>query len=194
VTALEAPSDIVLVALFKDAARAEAAVESLWRRGFDSDRLSLLAREPGRSTGKVRPSVPGWRRQRAVSAHLWFRFQRSAILRLPELGVLVALGPLAEELVDGPAANRGAMRLPLALRRLGLSGTDAARLERVLHDHRILLLAEVPRADARDWAALLKVGGAESLTAHLRLEPWPVRRRPRRRPRAVRRTSDTTTP
>jgi hypothetical protein len=194
VTALEAPSELLLVAFFKDATRAESAVESLWRRGFDSNHMSLLAREPRTSADKGRPSVPGWRRQRAVSAHLWFRFQRSAILRLPELGLLVALGPLAEELVDGPAANRGAMRLPLALRRLGLSGTDAARLERALHERRVLILAEVPRADARDWAALLKVGGAESLTAHVRLEPWPVRRRPRRRPRVSRRTSDTTTP
>jgi hypothetical protein len=185
VSALEAPSEILLVALFKDAARAESAVESLWRRGFDSDRMSLLAREPGRSAGKDHPSGPGWRQQRAVSAHLWFRFQRSAVLRLPELGRLVALGPLAEELVEGPAANRGAMRLPLALRRLGLSGTDAARLERALQEHRVLFVAEVPRADARDWAGLLKVGGAESLTAHLRLEPWPVRRRPRRRSRGA---------
>jgi hypothetical protein len=175
------------MALFRDATRAESSVESLWRRGFEPDRLSLLAREPGRAGAHPRESVPDWQRQKAVSPHLWFRFQRSAVVRLPHLGLVVALGPIAEELAEGPASKRGEMRLPLALRRLGLAATRTPRFEEALHHGLIVLSAAVDRAEAQDWAALLQRGGAVSLTAHLRLEPWPIEKRGPRGRHAARR-------
>jgi hypothetical protein len=178
-SALETPSELLLTALFADAGRAESAVESLWRRGFDPDRLSLLAREPGRTDEEAPASAADWQKQRAVSPHLWFRFQRSAIVRLAHLGLTVALGPLADELSEGPASRRGAKRLPLALRRLGLAEDEEPRFERALRDGLVLLVAAVPRGEAHEWAALLQVGGATSLAAHLRLEPWPRARRAR---------------
>jgi hypothetical protein len=188
-TALEVPSDILLVALFEDSARAESAVEALWRRGFDADGLSLLAPEPGVPPARARSSAPDWQRQRAVTPHLWFRFQRSARVRLAHLGLVVALGPIARELSEGPAAHRGSARLPTALRRLGLSAAEAPRLEQALHRRLLVLAAPVPRGDAHEWAALLQVAGAASITAHLRLRAWPHDdRRPKAR-RAPRRSS-----
>lgn len=165
------------MALFHDAGRAESSVESLWRRGFEPERLSLLAREPGRPTDGKGAPAPDWKRQKSVSPHLWFRFQRSAIVRLPHLGLVVALGPVAGELAEGPAAGRGEMRLPLALRRLGLAATRTPRIEKALRHGLILLAAAVARAEAQEWAAVLQEGGAVSLTAHLRLEPWPHEKR-----------------
>jgi hypothetical protein len=190
-SALEAPTEILLVAFFKDAARVESAVESLWRRGFDSDRLSLLARKPRRSADEAGLRTPDWRRQRAVSPHLWFGLQRSALVRLPHIGQVVALGAIAEELTDGPASRRGVDRLPRALRRLGLPEDEAETVERAVGGRQVFLAARVSRAEAHDWAALLKVAGAISITARLRLEPWPRvphRRKARRasRPRSRR--------
>ena len=183
-TALEAPSEILLMALFEDAARAESAVESLWRRGFDSTRLSLLARERGRPLAEGGSRTPDWRRQRAVSPHLWFRFPQSALVRLPDLGFVVALGPIAEELCEGPASGRGSARLPTALRRLGLSAAEAPVFEQALLKRQVVLAAHVSRAEAHEWAALLRVAGAAFITAHLRLDAWPNDNRRRRGHRA----------
>jgi hypothetical protein len=190
-TALEAPSEILLMALFEDAARAESAVESLWRRGFDPNHLSLLAREPGTRRVEGGSRAADWRRQKAVTPHLWFRFERSAFVRLPDLGFVVALGPIAHELSEGPAAQRrGAARLATALRRLGLPAAEAPRFDQALQKRRVVLAAEVRRAEAQEWAALLQVAGAAFMTAHLKLDAWPqdtrhqkVRRRSRRSPR-----------
>lgn len=192
-TALEAPSEILLMALFEDAGRAESAVESLWRRGFDSNCLSLLAREPRLRRVESGSRAPDWRRQRAVTPHLWFRFQRSALVRLPHLGLVVALGPIAQELLEGPASRRhGAAQLATALRRLGLPAAEAPRFDQALQKRLIVLAAQVRRAEAHEWAALLHVAGAAFMTAHLRLDAWPQgayrqkgrrgsRRSPRRR-------------
>jgi hypothetical protein len=188
-TGLETPSEILLMALFEDAARAESAVEALWRRGFDSDRLSLLARESGMSLPEADPPAPGWQRQRAVSPHLWFRFQRSARVRLPHLGFVVALGPIARELSEGPASGRGSARLPTALRRLGLSAAEAPRFEEALHKRLVVLAAQVSRGEAHEWAALLQVAGAAFMTAHVRLDTWPQGGRRRRARRASPRSS-----
>ncbi|MCG6925666.1 MAG: hypothetical protein LJF30_10175 [Acidobacteria bacterium] len=188
-TGLEAPSEILLVALFENAGRAESAVESLWRRGFDSDRLSLLARESGMSVPEPDPPVPGWQRQRAVSPHLWFRFQQSARVRLPHLGFVVALGPIARELSEGPASGRGSARLPTALRRLGLSATEVPAFEEALDKRQVVLVAQVSRGEAHEWAALLQVAGARFITAHVRLDAWPYGGRRRRARRASRRSS-----
>ena len=188
-TALEAPSEILLMALFEGAARAESAVESLWRRGFDSDRLSLLAPETGMSPAVAGSSAPDWQRQRAVSPHLWFRFQQSARVRLPRLGFVVALGPVARELSEGPASGRGSARLPTALRRLGLPAGEAPRFEQALHKRLVVLAAQVSRGEAHEWAALLQVAGAAFITAHLRLGAWPQDHRRRRSRRASRRSS-----
>jgi hypothetical protein len=182
-SALAAPSEVLLVALFGGGSvRVEAAVESLWRRGLEPERLSLLAPEPaGRRERSA--SLPDWRRQRAVTPHLWFRFPLSALVQVPHLGSVVALGPLAEELTRGPAARRGRPRLETALRRLGLPSDETPRLSREIGRGRILLLASVTRSEVQDWGALLQLAGVDSLTAHARLEPWPGDSRPSRRKR-----------
>jgi hypothetical protein len=190
-SALAAPSEVLLVALFGGGTvRVEAAVESLWRRGLEAERLSLLALEPAGRKPPKSASLPDWRRQRAVTPHLWFRFPVSAIVHLPQLGSAVALGPLAEELTRGPAIRRGRPRLDTALRRLGLPPEETPRLCRELGSGRILLVACVARSEVQDWGAQLQLAGAESLTAHPRLDPWPVYVRPRRRHREARRSPD----
>jgi hypothetical protein len=186
-SALKPPSDFLLVALFPDAKRAEAAVRALWRRGRGEEQLSLFARDPRKVAGGASPGaagpVPDGRRQQAVSSELWSRFSRSAVVRLPELGLAVALGPLAVELTQGPAAHGGRQRLEAALRRLGLPSRHGPRLERAVHEGRVLVVATVARAAAQDWSTLLQKEGAESLSAHLHLDPWP-RDKPPRHPRA----------
>jgi hypothetical protein len=190
-SALAAPSQVLLVAFFGGGSvRVEAAVESIWRRGLESERLSLLALEPAGRRETKSSSLPDWRRQRAVTPHLWFRFPLSAIVHLPHLGSAVALGPLAEELTRGPAVRRGRPRLETALRRLGLSGEETPRLSRELGNGRILLVAQVARSEVQDWGALLQLAGADSLTAHPCLDPWPGETRPRRRRRTVPRPHD----
>jgi hypothetical protein len=122
-----------------------------------------------------------------VSPHLWFRFQQSARVRLPRLGFVVALGPIARELSEGPASGRGAARLPTALRRLGLSAAEAPRFEEALHKRLVVLAVHVSRREAHEWAALLQVAGAAFITAHVRLDAWPQGDRRRKARRVSRR-------
>jgi len=184
-TALETPSEILLMAFFADSARAEAAVESMWKRGFDPGCLSLLARDEAGPGGRETTPGAAWKRQRAVSPHLWFRFEKSAVLQLEGRGLVVALGDIAAELTEGPAARSDDPSLAIALRRLGLAARFVPRFEHALDAGLVALLARVARGEAQDWASLLETGGAKALTAHPRLDPWPRERPERRRARAT---------
>jgi len=182
VTALETPSEILLVAFFGDSSQAEAAVESMWKRGFDSGCLSLLARDEAGAGARESAPQAAWQRQHAVSPHLWFRFEKSAVLQLEGRGLVVALGDLAAELTDGPAARGSEPSLAIALRRIGLAARFVPRVEHALDAGLVALLARVTRGQAQDWASLLEAGGATALTAHPRLEPWPRERERRTTP------------
>lgn len=162
-SALERPSEVVLVALFGAAGKAEAAVRALLRGGRHADDVALLARESGEAAFE------------AVSP--------SAVFRLPGLGRVMARGSLALELGSGPASASGDDRLAVALRRAGLSATDVPPLEHAVREDRILVLAAVSREDALPCGRLLQRAGALSLSARPRLDPWP--------PRALHRTPTT---
>lgn len=193
-SALKPASDFLLVALFPDAKRAEGAARALLRQGVGEDKLSLCARDPRKVAGNAGPGatgpagaghgapVPDGAHQQAVSPDLWSRFSRAVVVRLPELGLAVALGPLAVELTQGPAARGGRQRLEAALRRLGLPSRHGPRLERAVQEGRALLVATVAPAAAQGWSTLLQKEGAQSLSAHVHLDPWP-RDKPSRHPR-----------
>lgn len=159
-SALERPSEVLLVALFDAAGKAEGAVRALLRSGRHADDITLLARESGEAALEAVSPSP-------VSP--------SAVFRLPGLGRVVARGSLALELGSGPASASGDDRLVVALRRAGLSATDVPPLEHAVHEDRILVLAAVPREDALGCGRLLQRAGALTLSARPRLDPWPPR-------------------
>lgn len=152
-SALDRPSEVLLVAFFDAADKAEAAARALLHSGLGADHVALLARE---SRGAALKAVP-----------------LSASLRLPGVGRAVARGSLAVELGHGSAVGGGEERLGTALRRLGLSITDAPRLARAVQADLVLVLAAVPREEALGWGHLLQGAGAVSLTARPRLGYWP---------------------
>lgn len=154
-SALDRPSEVLLVALFDAPGKAEAAVRALLGSGRRADDVALLARESGEAVLE------------AVSP--------SAVFRLPGLGRVVARGSLALELGSGPASASGDGRLAVAFRRAGLSATDVRPLEHALREDRILVLAAVPRAEALGCGRLLQRAGALTLSARPRLDPWPPR-------------------
>jgi hypothetical protein len=153
VSALERPSEVVLVAFFHAADQAEAAARAFLRSGLGPDHVTLLARE---SRGAAFQAVP-----------------LSASLGLPGVGRATVRGALAAELGRSSHAGRGEERLGAALRRLGLSSTDVACLVRAIRDDLVLVLAAVPREEALGWGRLLRADGAVSLVARARLERWP---------------------
>jgi hypothetical protein len=153
VSALERPSEVVLVAFFDAADQAEAAARAFLHSGLGPDRVALLARE---SRGTAFQAVPF-----------------SASLRLPGVGRATVRGALAVELGRTSGAGRGEERFDAALRRLGLSTTDAPCLVRGVRDDLVLVLAAVPREEALGWGRLLRADGAVSLVARPRLERWP---------------------
>jgi hypothetical protein len=153
VSALDRPSEVLLVAFFDAVDKAEAAARALLHSGLGVDQVAFLARE---SRGAALKAVP-----------------LSASLRLPGVGQAVARGSLAVELGHGSAAGSGEERLGTALRRLGLSVTDVPRLARAVQADLILVLAAVPREEALGWGRALQGAGAVSLTARPRLGYWP---------------------
>jgi len=153
VSALDRPSEVLLVAFFDAAGEADAAARAFLHSGLDADHVAILARE---SRGAALEAVP-----------------RAASLRMRGVGRALASGALAVELSHGPATLGGEARLGTALRRLGLSVTDVPRLARAVRAGLILVLAAVPREEALGWGRLLQGAGAVSLTARPRLRRWP---------------------
>jgi hypothetical protein len=153
VSALDRPSEVVLLAVFSTADRAQAAARAFLHSGLDADHVAVLARE---SRGAALEAVP-----------------RSASLRMRGVGRAVARGALAVELSHGSAALGMTERLVTALRRLGLSVADVPCLARAVGADLILVLAAVPREEALGWGRLLQSEGAVSLTARPRLRRWP---------------------
>lgn len=154
-SALDRPSEVLLIALFDAAGKAEAAVRALLSSGRHAADVALLARgSRGAALGAVSPSA---------------RFE------LPGIGRVVACGALAVELGRGPASASGDGRLAVALRRAGLSATDVSPLEHAVRADRILMLTAVPRGAAQECGHVLQRAGALSLSARPRLDPWPPR-------------------
>jgi len=156
VSALERPAEVLLVALFDDADRAEATARAFLHTGLDAGRVAVLARD---TRGAVFGAVPP-----------------GAVLRLPGVGRVVTRGMLAREIAGPPVGDLG--RLGTALRRVGLGATDVPRLERAIHRGQVVVLAAVLLAEARGWGRLLQKAGAVSLSARPRLGAWPPEPRP----------------
>jgi len=153
VSALDRPSEVLLLAAFREADRAEAAARAILRGGLDADHVATLARE---SRGASREAL-----------------SRVASLRMPGVGRAVARGALAAELSHDSEGFGTTERLVGALRRLGLSVTDVPRLAHAIRADLILVLVAVPREEAIVWGRLLQGEGAVSLTARPRLSRWP---------------------
>ena len=151
-SALDRPSEVLLLAVFHKAERAEAAARAFLHSGLDADHVAILARE---FRGAALEAVP-----------------RSACLEMSGVGRAVARGALAVELGHASAAP-GMTQLVGALRRLGLSVTDASCLACAVRADLVLLLAAVPREEAVGWGRLLEGAGAVALTARPRLRRWP---------------------
>ena len=155
-SALEHPAEVLLVALFHAADRAEATARAFLHSGLDASHVAVLARA---TRGTVFGAVP-----------------QGAVLRVSGVGRVVARGMLAREMAAGPFGELG--RLGTALRRVGLSATDIPRLEQATRRSEIVVLAAVPLAEAQSWGRLLQQAGAVSLSARPRLGAWPPEPRP----------------
>jgi len=153
VSALERPSEVLILAHFEAAGRAEAAARAFLPGGVNAAHLALLARD---TWGTAFPAVP-----------------HSVAFERPGLGRLRAGGALAVELEAGLLDLAGHERLGVALRRVGLGFAEVPRLERALRANRILVLAVVPSREAFLWGRLLQSSGAVFLSARPRLRPWP---------------------
>ena len=155
-SALERPAEVLLVALFDAADRAEATARAFLHSGLDAGHVAVLARE---SRGTALRAVP-----------------QGAVLRLPGVGRVVARGMVARAAAAGPVGELG--RLGTALRRVGLSATDVPRLERAIRRGQTVVLAAMPLAEARGWGRLLQQASAVALSARPRLGAWPPEPRP----------------
>jgi hypothetical protein len=155
VSALERPSEILLVAVFETASGATSAAFALRRRGLGVQHLAVLAPASSGSVPAAGPEGAVWH------GHL------------THLGAVVATGSLAVELEGKRARHAGAGRLAMALRRVGLGADDVAPIERAVRAGQATLLAAVPADEVTRWDAVLQKAGVASLAAHVRLAPWP---------------------
>jgi hypothetical protein len=153
VSALDQPSEILLIASFAEPGPAEAAARAFLHSGLGVDHVAILTRA---SRGATLAALP-----------------HASSLRMRGLGRALVRGALAVELGRARAGLAGEARLGAALRRLGLSLTELPSLARAVRAGRILVLAAVPREEALGWGRLLQGAGAVSLSAHPRLRRWP---------------------
>lgn len=119
-----------VLAVFESAERAEGAVNDLRRAGLDPGRLSVIGKDENSFARRLGAALAGL-----------------AVLSVPQLGNVLALGPIAAR----PAANLAAM-----LMRVGISAGAARTYESAVRGGQIVVLVHGSAKDVLKARGLLR--------------------------------------
>lgn len=174
----------VVLGLFQHEAAAQSALDSLITRDFPLDRVSVLGRAAASGDdplGIYYPSagerIRGWGKMGAFWGGLFGLLGGAAgMFMLPGVGLMVALGPLAEALVAtaaGAGIGGGVMmggaalsQLSQAIHRMGVPQERIEALQDQLAQGHYLVMLIVGEAEAESSAGVLDRAGAEQVETH----------------------------
>lgn len=153
-----------IVAVFEWVDRAEAAVEILQAAGFDSRKLSIIAKDDHSGERLLGWASSGsrtrfWGRLAPTWDRLAQRLPGAAVMFVPFIGHLVVLGPLAEWLTEDEPSHgsaEGATRLWRLLARVGVPSHDGIALESALREYDFMLVVAGTPEDAQRARKLLR--------------------------------------
>ena len=181
------PTQRVILALFRDEARAERAVRELMERNFPMDMISLLGKahsggdDPlGLYYVNTEERVKGWGKMGAFWGGLWGLLAGAAgMFFIPGLGPILAAGPIVEALAGalaGAGLGGGAMagaaaasQLTVAMHRSGVPEEQLDALHDAIEQGHYLVMLRLDAQEVDKWRVLLGHAGADSL------EEYPYR-------------------
>lgn len=155
--------------VFESAERAGDAIERLERGGFDTAKLSLIAREAPSTLHQVGLAVAGAQaRVWGEHAPLWRRLSDAAAMALvwvPFIGYIVAVGSLALVLIADEWRAQGgspASALERMLTLAGMSPGEVRTYEAAVRGGQILLLLQARAAEAAHARQLVSKAAASA--------------------------------
>jgi hypothetical protein len=163
-----------VVALFADHGRAEAAIRSLHKAGFDMKKLSIIGRDyvsEEQVLGYVNSGdrIRFWGKFGALWGALWGLLAGSAMLLLPGAGHLVVLGPVASALLNtagGAALGGGAGALGGALSAIGLAPDAVVKYETAVRAGQFAVIAHGGTDEVEAAKRLLRQAAPDVLEEH----------------------------
>ncbi len=150
------PSSGAVIRVFESADRAMAAIERLERDGFDTSKLSLIAKEEPAALHQMGLAVAGaharvWGQRSALWNQLAETPAGMALAWVPFIGYVVAVGPAASVLVGRHWRSQpdpGASALARMLTLSGVSSSELRTFEDAVRGGQILLLVHCTGAGA----------------------------------------------
>lgn len=170
----------LVVAVFEEETRAEAAVRRLIDRDFPMDMLSLLGKAQGSGDdplGIYYPNVgermKGWGRLGALWGGIWGLISGAAgMFLVPGVGPVLAAGPVVEALVAaiaGAGVGGGAMagaaaasQLAVAMHRQGVPEERLQALQEALDAGHYVVMLRLDAEESGEWRDLLSASGAKT--------------------------------
>jgi hypothetical protein len=167
--------DNKVVALFADHDRADAAIRSLQKAGFDMTKLSIVGRDyrtEEHALGYVSSGdrVKYWGKFGALWGGLWGLLLGSAMLLFPGVGHVVVLGPLAGALLNlagGAVAGGGVGALGGALASIGIPPDAVVKYETAIRVGQFAVLAHGSAEEISAAKRVLQAAAPEELDEHL---------------------------
>jgi len=164
----------VVVAVYKDHAGAEAAVNELQKAGFDMKKLSVVGRDYHTEEQVVGYYNTGdrmkmWGKSGAFWGGLWGLLFGSAFLAVPGLGLIAAAGPIVAWIVaglEGAVVVGGLSALGAALVSVGIPKNSIIQYETALKADKFLLIAHGTAADVAKARDIMQTTHADEFEMH----------------------------
>lgn len=174
----------VVLAVFQNEAAAQSALDSLITRDFPLDRMSVLGRASASGDDPLGIYYPtagerirGWGKMGAFWGGLFGLLGGAAgMFMLPGVGLMVALGPLAEALVTtaaGAGIGGGVMmggaalsHIAQAIHRMGVPEDRIEALQDHLREGHYLVMLIVGEGEAEPSVGVLERAGADQVETH----------------------------
>jgi hypothetical protein len=171
----------LLVGLFLEEGRAEAAVSRLIEADFPMDMISILGKaqssgdDPlGLYYANAGERVKGWGKIGAFWGGLWGLLTGAAgMFLIPGVGPVMAAGPVVEALagaLTGAGVAGGAMagaaavsHLIVAMRRSGVPEKDLEALHAALEDGEYVVMLRLDGREVERWQSVLTRAGARTI-------------------------------
>ena len=166
--------DSKVVALFADHAKADNAIRSLQKAGFDMKKLSIIGRDyqsEEQVLGYVSSGdrVRYWGQFGALWGGLWGLLLGSAMLLFPGVGHVIVLGPLASALLNlagGAVVGGGLAAFSAALGSIGLAPDSVVKYATAIRAGQFAVIAHGSADDASLARRLLQAAAPEDLEEH----------------------------
>lgn len=174
---MEAISNDLVVAIFKDHEEAEVAIKELQTSGFDMKQLSIVGKDYSTEEHVVGyynlgDRAANWGKTGAFWGWIWGLLFGSALIFIPGVGPVMFGGPIVRWLIgalETAVAAGGVSAFGGALLAYGLPEDSVLKYETALKANEFIVIAHGTKAQIQRLKIILEANKAESATLHSKL-------------------------